>query len=97
MGACISYAMAANSMAIYWYWLIITLWVTYLVLKQNDSTPNPYWPLLLMPDMERQKQKTLQLRIFIVNYGCSYSDPWFTTIMDIRNCIMDIRVVAIHV
>ena len=55
-GSIISYAMTANSMVIYWYWLIITLWVTYLVLKQDYSTPNPYWPLLLIPGMESQKQ-----------------------------------------
>ena len=54
-GSIISYAMAANSMAIYGYWLIITLWVTYLVLKQDYSTPNPYWPLLLMPGMKANK------------------------------------------
>ena len=55
-GSIISNAMAANSMAIYGYWLIITPWVTYLVLKQDYSTPIPYWPLLLMPGMESQKQ-----------------------------------------
>ena len=48
-GSIISYAMTANSMAIYWYWLIITLWVTYLVLKQDYSTPNPSPDLNLTP------------------------------------------------
>ena len=93
-GSIISYAMTANSMAIYWYWLIITLWVTYLVLKQDYSTPNPYWPLLLIPGMGSQKQINPPI-------NDNHSELWlfiFRSMIHnnrgyIHNCIMDIRVV----